>query len=121
MARNGLAYTFAPELDAPEDFARTYEDLSRNLRLNSYLQIVSPLEAAPVIHQAPPSLTQAWTLAMANLAYAGALLWHALRLTARTSPSLCRSIFARACRPGARLGVFGWAYALTLTALLVWR
>lgn len=121
MPRNGLAIDFAPELDAPDDFARAYSDMGRHLRLVSYLQMVSPQEAAPVIDQPTPCPREAWVLAIANLAYAGALLWRALCLTVREAPKLARAAFARASRPGARLGVFGWAYALTLTALLVWR
>jgi hypothetical protein len=123
MARNGLAHSFAPELDGPEDFARTYQDLNRALRLNSYLQIVSDVRPAPapVIDQPPPCPGEAWSLAIANLTYAGALLAQALRLTVREAPNLCRGAFVRACRPGTRLGVFGWAYALILTAMLVWR
>lgn len=123
MARNGLAHSFAAELDAPEDFARSYEDLSRNLRLASFLQLVAnvPPPPAAVIDQPPLGVGQAWSLAFANLGYAGALLVQALRLTVREAPSLCRSAYVRASRPGTRIGVFGWAYALTLTALLVWR
>ncbi len=117
--RNGLAIDFAHERSP--DFARAYGDLSRHLRLTTYLQLVSPQPAAPLIEQAPPSVRQAWELAFANLAYAGTLLWQALRLTVRELPRLCRSAFIRASQPGTRLGVFGWAYALTLTALLIWR
>ncbi len=121
MARNGLAIDFAPELDTPDDFARTFDAMGRHLRLVSYLEIVSPREAAPLIEQSPPCLRQAWALAFANLTYAATLLWDALRLTVRETPRLCRSAFARASRPQARWGVYGWAYALTLTALLIWR
>ncbi len=118
--RNGLAHDFAHD-QTRDDFARTFDAMGRHLRLASYLQLVSPQPAAPLIQQAPPSVRQAWELAFANLAYAGTLLWQALRLTVRELPRLCRSAFIRASQPGTRLGVFGWAYGLFLTALLIWR
>lgn len=112
--RNGLAIDFAhAEPDA--DFARTCGDLGRHLRLVSYKA------PGPVIDQHPPCLTSAWALAAINTAYAAVVLWQALRLTARRAPGFCHRLLLRASQPLPMLGLCGWVYAISLTALLFWR
>ncbi len=112
--RSALAIDFA-HAETDDDFARTCGDLGRHLRLVSYKT------AGPVIDQQPPCLASAWALAAINTAYAAMVLWHALQLTARRAPEFCRRMLLRVSRPLPLLGLCGWVYAISLTALLFWR
>lgn len=139
IVRNGLAHDFAPEL--ARSLAEAFANHDRHLRLVSSRErrLVSAqtrfaawqaqLGTAPqsvVIDHDPANLPAAWKLAASNAAYAAALLWQALRLTAVAAQGRYHALLCGTLDPRTRdfltgASIPGWACALILTAVLIWR
>lgn len=140
IVRNGLAHDFAPEL--ARSLAQSFADHDRHLRLVSSQErrLVSAQERfaawqkrlgtgpaqSVVIDHDPASLPAAWMLAGSNATYAAVLLWQAVRLTAIAAQERYHALLDGTLDPKVRdfltgASIPGWACALILTALLIWR
>lgn len=108
----------ATALVAQQGIARTVDELARHLRVTAY-----PMPR--VIIDQEPGVGAQYALALMHLGFASMLVWHATRaLPGAVNAAVCRRL-ARIPRStllaASTSGLVGWAWALTLTAILIWR
>jgi hypothetical protein len=127
MPRKGLAHDFAPELAiALDPVAAQLPAIPDMLAgafhgLDSQLRVPHCPKPTLVITQDPPDLGKAWALAATNLVFAAILLWSATAMTARSSATAAHSTLLSLSHGWPLIGLCGWAYAITLTVLFIWR